>query len=264
MAWENGMHSRYFDLGMTDKRYSPCGTRARIKVDARFEVRNGCLVNVGYVYLKLGRGYGHTTSIEEVDALMDDLNAKRNAKWKMAREALAPYLRGSMCPHQLLGGLSAEQREKMNRPHKVRYCALDRELQYKRSDLGNVLLKRLLADGEAWVTDDEKKLAQLPSDFYLIDDKYPTAKVPDDMDVINDRAYIKYGFNMVPYYQLCASQQDALPEEEKADLECPICGHKAGSRYNPITKVTDFNAGQKFLDFCEHGSTSWRGYGWND
>ena len=264
MAWENGMHSRYFDLGLTNKVYRPCGTRARIKVDVRFEVRNGCLVNVGYVYLKLGRGYGHTASIEMVDALMDDLNAKKNAKWKMAREALAPYLRGSMCPHQLLGGLSAEQKEKMNRLHKVRYCALDRELSYKRNALGDTLLKRLVADGEAWVTDDEKRLAQLPNEFYLVDDKYTTEKVPDDMDVVNDRTYIKYGASMVPYYQLVTSQQDVLPEEEKADLTCPICGHKAGSTYNPITRVTDFNAGQKFLDFCEHGSNSWRGYGWND
>lgn len=262
MAWENGMHSRYFDLGMTDKRYSPCGTRAKIKVDVRFEVRNGCLVNVGYVYLKLGRGYGHTSSIEEVDALMDDLNAKRNAKWRMAREALAPYLRGSMCPHQLLGGLSAEQRERMNRPHKVRYCSLDRELQYKRNDLGSVLLKRLMADGEAWVTDEEKRLVKLPSDFYLVDDRYATVKLPDGMDVLNDRAYIKYGASTMPFYQLNTVQQDVLPEEEKADLACPVCGHKAGSRYNPITRVTDFNAGQSFLDFCEHGSDY--NYGWND
>ena len=103
---------------------------------------------------------------------------------------------------------------------------------------------------------------KLPTDFYLIDDKYPTAKVPDDMDVVNDRAYIKYSFSMVPFYQLNTNQQDVLPEEEKADLDCPICGHKAGSRYTPITQVTDFNAGQSFLDFCEHGGSY--NYGWND
>ena len=262
MAYGNGMHSRYFDLGLTDRRYRLCGTRARIKSSVRFEVRNGCLVNVACVYLKLGRGYGHTVSIEEVDALMDDLNAKRNAKWRMAREALAPYMHGSMCPHQLLGGLDAEQREKMNRLHKVRFCALDRELAYKRNELGSTLLKRLVADGEAWATDEEKRLVKLPSELFLVDDRYPTAKVPDGMDVVRDRTYSKYGASMVPYYLLTTSQQDVLPEEERADLTCPVCGHKAGSRYNPITRVTDFNAGQRFLDFCEHGDNC--NYGWHD